>query len=64
MKTQTLVERDLGIKVDHQLKFRGQASAAIAKASQVLAVIRRSFSLIDETTLPPLFRTMVRPHLE
>ena len=62
--TQTLVERDLGIKVDHQLKFREQASAAIAKASHVLAVIRRSFCLIDETTLPLLFRTMVRPHLE
>ena len=30
----------------------------------VLAVIRRSFCVIDEATLPLLFRTMVRPHLE
>lgn len=62
--TQVLVEKDLGIQLDHQLKFREQAAAAIARASHILATIRRSFSVIDETTLPLLFRTMVRPHLE
>ena len=60
----TTVEKDLGIHVDSQLKFREQAAAAIAKASRILAVIRRSFNAIDEITLPLLFRTMVRPHLE
>lgn len=60
----TQVERDLGIRVDSILKFREQAAAAVAKANQVLAVIRRSFALIDETTLPMLFKTLVRPHLE
>ena len=62
--TQVLVEKDLGVQIDHQLKFREQAASAISRASHVLAVIRRSFSVIDETTLPLLFRTMVRPHLE
>ena len=62
--TQTLVEKDLGIQVDSQLKFREQAAAAVSKASRILSVIRRSFGLLDETTLPLLFRTMVRPHLE
>ena len=61
---QTSVEKDLGIHVDCQLKFREQAAAAVSKASRILAVIRRSFSVIDESTLPLLFRTMVRPHLE
>ena len=60
----TPVERDLGVHVDSQLKFREQAAAAISKASRILAVIRRSFNAIDEITLPLLFRTMVRPHLE
>ena len=58
------VERDLGVEVDTDLKFRKQSAAAVAKASQILGVIRRSFELIDRTTLPLLFKTLVRPHLE
>ena len=58
------VERDLGILVDSDLKFREQAASAVSKASQILAVIRRSFQLLDRTTLPLLFKTLVRPHLE
>ena len=53
---------DLEIHVDQQL--RKQAAAAISKASRILAVIRRSFALLYESTLPLLFRAMVRPHLE
>ena len=62
--SQTPVEKDLGVFVDRHLKFREQAASAITKASRIMAVIRRSFSVIDKTTLPLLFRTMVRPHLE
>ena len=61
---QTTVERDLGIQVDRELKFRAHAASAVTKASQVLAVIRRSFELLDVETLPVLFKTLVRPHLE
>ena len=60
----TPVERDLGVHVDSELKFREHASSVVAKATQILAVIRRSFSLLDEGTLPLLFTTLVRPHLE
>ena len=58
------VERDLGVHIDSLLKFRQQAAAAVAKANQMLAIIRRSFVLIDETTLPLLYKSIVRPHLE
>ena len=57
-------ERDLGVHIDSSLKFRKQAATAAAKANQILAVIRRSFELIDEFTLPLLYKTLVRPHLE
>ena len=57
-------EKDLGVIVDSELKFRKQAAAAVNKASRVVAVIRRSFSLLDIATLPLLFKTLVRPHLE
>ena len=62
--TSTQVEKDLGVLVDSELKFRQQAASVVAKATQVLAVIRRSFALIDEVTLPLLFKSLVRPHLE
>ena len=61
---ETDVERDLGIHVDNSLKFRKQAAAAAAKANQILAVIKRSFELIDDCTLPLLYKALVRPHLE
>ena len=58
------MERDLGVQIDTDLKFREHASAAVAKATQILAVIWRSFALLDETTLPVLFKSLVGPHLE
>ena len=60
----TQVEKDLGVLVDSDLKFRQQAASAVAKATQMLAVIRRSFALMDDVTIPLLFKTLVRPHLE
>ena len=60
----TQLERDLGVQVDTELKFREQAASAVAKATQILAMIKRSFMLLDGVTLPLLFKTLVRPHLE
>ena len=57
-------ERDLGIIIDNHLKFDRQAASAVSKASQMLAVVRRSFANIDEHTLPLLYKAMVRPYLE
>ena len=58
------VERDLGVHIDCDLKFRQHAATVVAKATQVLAVIRRSFARIDQQTLPVLYKSLVRPHLE
>ena len=60
----TSLEKDLGISIDSELKFREQASSAVAKATKILAVIRRSFALMDKVTLPMLYKSLVRPHLE
>ena len=57
-------EKDLGVIVDCHLDFHKQASAAISKACQTLAVLKRSFANINESTLPLLFNSMVRPLLE
>ena len=58
------VEKDLGVYIDTELKFRQHAAAVVAKANRVLAVIRRSFALMTQHTLPLLFKSLVRPHLE
>ena len=61
---QVRVEKDLEGVIDDRLKFRKQAAEAIKKANRILGLIKKSFVLLDKTTLPLLFNTLVRPHLE
>ena len=57
-------EKYLDVIIDKILKFHTHTSAVIKKAKRILGLIKRSFSALDETTLPILFTTMVRPLLE
>ena len=57
-------EKDLGVLVDNSLSFHNHTDAVVAKAYQTLGIIRRTFLNLDETTLPLLYKTMVRPILE
>ena len=50
--------------MDHKLKFHTHTSAAIKKANKILGLIKHSFTTLDETTLPLLYISMVRPHLK
>ena len=61
---QVTEEKDLGIFIDEELKFRKQAAAAATKANRVLGMIRRSFANLNHSTVPLLYKTMVRPLLE
>ena len=56
-------ERDLGIVVDRDLKFHQQTAAVISKGSQMLAVVKRTFAH-STSTLPLIYKALVRPHLE
>ena len=60
----THAENDLGVTVDEDLKFHTHVVNAINKASRMLGLIRKTFTLLNETTVPRLFTAMVRPHLE
>ena len=57
-------ERDLGIIIDNRLKFHEHAAATISKANQILAVIKKTFISLDSLTLPLLYKSLVRPHIE
>ena len=63
-KTPNMMMMMMEVRIDTDLKFRDHAASAASKGNQILAVIRRSFRRIDETTLPILYKTLVRPHLE
>ena len=61
---QVAEEKDLGVVIDEKLKFRKQAAVATTKANQILGIVKRSFEFLDAQTLPLLYKTLVRPHLE
>jgi len=60
----THAEKDLGVISDENLKFHKHIGNAVNKASRMLGLIRKTFALLDETTVPRLFTAMVRPHPE
>ena len=47
-----VTERDLGVTVDTDLKFRKHAATAVSKASQILAFIRRSLVFLIRRPCP------------
>ena len=57
-------ERDLGVIIDESLKFHRHAAAAVKKANTAWGIIKKSFITLDTRTLPLLYKSMVRPHLE
>ena len=57
-------EKDLGVIVDDELKFRKHAAAVTKKANQFLGTIKRTYQTRDAGTISTLYKAMVRPHLE
>ena len=62
--SKTTEEKDLGITIDKQLKFQAHIGIQVKKANQILGIIRRSFTYIDEEMFSVLYKSLVRPHLE
>ena len=62
--SETVVERDLGIWMDNQLKFTAHVEKAVIKANQLLGLIKRSFIYTDIMLIKKLYIAIVRPHLE
>jgi hypothetical protein len=57
-------EKDLGVIFDQKLSFNTHISTCIAKANQILGIIKRNFSALDQISFILLYKTLVRSHLE
>ena len=60
----TVEEKDLGVIIDDQLKFRRHAAVAVKRANGVLACIRRTIKFKEKEMIVPLYVALVRPMLE
>ena len=52
------------LDLDHNLNFDKHISAICNKADSMFAVLRRSFKYVDKETFIPLYKTLVRTHLD
>ena len=57
-------EKDIGVVVDDQLRFHKHISEKVTKANNVMGIIRRSFTHLNEEIFLKLYKALVRPHLE
>ncbi len=56
--------KDLGVSIASNLKFSQQCKDATSKANRMLGFIKMSFSFKNKDIIPPLYISLVRPHLE
>ncbi|KAK4315311.1 hypothetical protein Pmani_013482 [Petrolisthes manimaculis] len=62
---QTVKEiKDLGVAVDHLLKFSSHIQAQVNKANRVLGALKHTFTALDSTAFLNLYKSQIRPHLE
>ena len=57
-------EKDLGVTFDQNLSFKAQIANSASKANQMTGVVKRSIENLDTTIFLPLYKALIRPHLE
>ena len=57
-------EKDLGVIISEDLKWEKQCSSAVSKANKILGMIKRNFVDSLKETVLPLYKSLVRPHLD
>jgi len=57
-------EKDLGVIISEDMKWDKQCGAAASKTNVILGMIERSFCVRSREIVIPLYKSLVRPHLE
>ena len=60
----TVKEKDLGVSMNANMKVSEQCRIAASKGNQVLGMIRRNITYKEKSLIVPLYKAIVRPHLE
>ena len=60
----TVKEKDLGLTISADMKVSEQCAIAAAKGNQILGLIRQNIVYKEKELIIPLYKTIVRPHLE
>ena len=62
--SKTVKEKDLGVTMNANMKVSEQCRIAASKGNQVLGMIRRNITYKEKSLIMPLYKAIVRPHLE
>ena len=62
--SKTVKEKDLGVKMNASMKVSEQCRIAASKGYQILGMIRRNITYKEKSLIVPLYKAIVRPHLE
>ncbi len=57
-------EKDIGVVIDHDHEFDCHISEKAKKARQMFAMLRRAFHHLNDESFLPLYKTLVRVHLD
>ena len=62
--SKTVKEKDLGVTMNANMKVSEQCRIEASKGNQVLGMIRRNITYKEKSLIIPLYKAIVRPHLE
>ena len=60
----TVIGKDLGVKISADMKVSEQCGIAASKGNQIIGLIRRNLTYKGKMLIIPLYKAIVRPHLE
>ena len=60
----TKQEKDLGVTFSADMKVSEQCGIAASKGNQILGLIRRTIMYKEKQLIVPLYKAIIRPHLE
>ena len=60
----TIQEKDLGVTFSAEMKVSEQCGIAASKGNQIIGLIRRTVAYKEKQLIVPLYKVIIRPHLE
>ena len=57
-------ESDFGVIFDSNLLLDNHIDETVKKANQTFGMIKRTFTFLNKSVLVPLYKDLIRPHLE